>query len=97
MEPVVDVTIRVPSGCVGGVTGDLSAMRGIVSGTSMLPDNRMEVLGQAPLKEIQGYHSRLKSLTGGEGSFTMDLSHYARVPEQTQQELVAAFRSRSAA
>ncbi|HZD52095.1 MAG TPA: elongation factor G, partial [Woeseiaceae bacterium] len=93
MEPIVDVSVSVPSDCVGGVTGDLSAMRGMVNGTSVLPDNRMEVSGQAPLKEIQGYHSRLKSLTGGEGSFTMDFSHYARVPEQTQQELVAVFHN----
>ena len=96
MEPIVDVAITVQPDCVGGVTGDLLAMRGIVNGTLMLPHNRMEVSGQAPLKEIQGYHSRLKSLTGGQGSFTMEFSHYARVPEQAQQELVAAFRNHSA-
>jgi elongation factor G len=97
MEPIVDVTVTVPPECVGGVTGDLSAMRGMVSGTSVRPDHRMQIAGQAPLKEIQGYHSRLKSLTAGEGSFTMDFSHYAQVPEQTQQELVGAFRSNSGA
>jgi elongation factor G len=97
LEPIVDVTVAVPPRCVGGVTGDLSAMRGMVTGTSVLPDNRMEVSGQAPLKEIQGYHSRLKSLSGGEGSFTMDFSHYAQVPEPTQQELAGAFRKDSAA
>ncbi len=96
MEPIVDVAVTVQPACVGGVTGDLLAMRGIVNGTLMLPHNRMEVSGQAPLKEIQGYHSRLKSLTGGEGSFTMEFSHYARVPEQTQQELVATFRNHTA-
>jgi elongation factor G len=97
LEPIVDVAIAVPSACVGGVTGDLAAMGGIVNGTSMLPDNRMEVSGQAPLKEMQGYHARLKSLTGGDGSFTIEFSHYARVPEQTQQQLVAAFHDQSAA
>jgi elongation factor G len=95
LEPVVDVTITVPAHCVGSVTGDLSSMRGMVTGTSVLPDNRIEVAGQAPLKEIQGYHSRLKSLSGGEGSFTMEFSHYARVPEQVQQELVRAYRPNS--
>jgi elongation factor G len=54
-------------------------MRGMVSGTETLPDNRLAISGQAPLKEIQGYHSRLKSLTGGDGSFDMDFSHYAEV------------------
>lgn len=80
MEPVVDVTVTAPSRCAGGVTGDLSSMRGMVTGTEALPNDRIVVSGQAPLKEIQGYHSRLKSLTGGDGSFTMDFSHYAEVP-----------------
>jgi elongation factor G len=52
----------------------------------------MEISGQAPLKEIQSYHSRLKSLSAGEGSFTMDFSHYAQVTPQTHQELVGEFR-----
>jgi elongation factor G len=97
MEPVVDVTVTVPPECVGGVTGDLSAMRGMVSGTSVRSDNRMEIAGQVPLKEIQGYHSRLKSLTAGDGSFTMDFSHYAQVPAHVQQELIGAFHNRSSA
>jgi len=80
MEPIVDVTVTAPSRCAGGVTGDLSSMRGMVTGTEALPNDRIVVSGQAPLKEIQGYHSRLKSLTGGDGSFTMDFSHYAEVP-----------------
>ena len=80
LEPIVDVTVTVPNGCAGGVTGDLSSMRGMVSGTEALADSRIVISGQVPLKEAQGYHSRLKSLTGGEGSFTMDFSHYAQVP-----------------
>jgi elongation factor G len=79
MEPIVDVAVTVPSRCAGGVTGDLSSMRGMISGTEALPDNRIVVSGQAPLQELQGYHSRLKSLTGGDGNFTMDFSHYAEV------------------
>ena len=79
MEPIVSVAVTVPSDCAGGVAGDLSSMRGMISGTETLPDNRIVVSGQAPLKEIQAYHSRLKSLTGGEGSFTMDFSHYAEM------------------
>jgi elongation factor G len=85
MEPIVDVAITVPSRCAGGVTGDLSSMRGMISGTEALSDNRIIVSGQAPLQELQGYHSRLKSLTGGDGNFTMDFSHYAEVsPDQLE-------------
>jgi elongation factor G len=55
-------------------------------------DHQMSIMGKAPLKEVQAYHSRLKSLTGGEGSFTMDFSHYAEVPHQIQQELIKEYR-----
>ncbi len=92
MEPIVDVTFTVPSDCMGGVTGDLAGMRGMVSGTNNLPNNRMEISGQAPLKELQSYHSRLKSLSAGEGSFTMDFSHYAQVTPQMHQKLTSEFR-----
>lgn len=92
MEPIVDVTFTVPGESVGGVTGDLAGMRGIVSGTDVASDNQMAISGQAPLKEVQAYHSRLKSLTGGEGSFTMDFSHYAELPHQMQQELIKEHR-----
>ena len=92
MEPVVDVSVSVPEQCMGDVAGDLSGMRGSVKGTNVLPGGRLEVLGQAPLKEVQDYHSRLNSLSGGEGSFTMTFSHYAQVPALDQQELVKAYR-----
>jgi len=92
MEPIVDVTFTVPGESVGGVTGDLAGMRGIVSGTDVASDSQMAISGKAPLKEVQAYHSRLKSLTGGEGSFTMDFSHYAEVPQQMQQELIKEHR-----
>ena len=90
MEPIVHVDFTIPNDCVGGVTGDLSGMRGMISGTEALPDNRLVVSGQAPLHELQGYHSRLKSLTGGDGSFTMDFSHYAEVPVSELKQLKAA-------
>ena len=92
MEPVVDVSVAVPEHCMGDVAGDLSGMRGSVKGTNVVAGGRLEVLGQAPLKEVQDYHSRLNSLSGGEGSFAMTFSHYAPVPALDQQELVKAFR-----
>ncbi len=92
MEPVVDVSVTVPEACMGDVAGDLSGMRGSVKGTNVLAGGRAEVLGQAPLKEVQGYHSRLNSLSGGEGSFTMAFSHYAALPAMEQAALVRAWR-----
>ncbi len=96
MEPIVDVTFTVPGDAVGGVTGDVAGMRGVVSGTDVASDNQMAISAKAPLKEVQQYHSRLKSLTGGEGSFTMDFSHYAEVPHQVQQELMKEYQQPAA-
>ena len=90
MEPIVDAEFHVPQDSVGGVTGDLSGMRGMITGTDALPDGRGVVSGQVPLQELQDYHSRLKSLTGGEGSFTMEFSHYAEVPALQLKEIKAA-------
>jgi elongation factor G len=89
MEPIVDAEFSVPSDCVGGVTGDLAGMRGMITGTDALPDNRALVSGRVPLQELQGYHSRLKSLTAGDGSFTMDFSHYAEVPANELKQIQA--------
>ena len=90
MEPVVDVTVTVPSRCAGGVTGDLSSMRGMVTGTEAIAGDRIVVSGKVPLKEMQGYHSRIKSLSGGDGSFMMDFSHYAEVAPESLGLDVAA-------
>lgn len=92
MEPIVNVTITVPEACMGDVAGDLSSMRGSVKGTNMLDGGRIEVEGQAPLKDVQDYHTRLKSLSGGEGEFTMSFSHYAPVLPQDQEQMVKSYR-----
>ncbi len=92
MEPIVDITVTVPDYCLGDVAGDLSSMRGSIKGTNGLSGGRAEISGQAPLKEVQGYHSRLKSLSGGEGTFSMAFSHYAQMPAPDQAALVSTFR-----
>ena len=56
----------------------------------MLPGNQVVVKAQAPLSEVMQYNSQLRSVTGGQGSYTMELSHYEPVPGNVQQQLVAA-------
>ena len=92
LEPIVDVKVAVPSQCIGSVAGDLASMDGIVNGSNVLPDNTAEISGQVPLRELQSYHSRLKSLSGGDGTFTMAFSHYAQVEEGLQGELMTSFK-----
>ncbi|MDJ0864066.1 MAG: elongation factor G, partial [Gammaproteobacteria bacterium] len=79
---------------MGDITGDLSGKRGRVNGTTALPNNRISIEGQVPLSELGNYQSKLKSITGGEGSYTIDFSHYDPVPPRVQQELAAAFKPR---
>lgn len=90
LEPIVNVTITTPDSNVGDITGDISAKRGIINGTHMLPRQQVQIHAQVPLAEMDGYQSRLKALTGGEGAFSMVFSHYAPMPERQQQALINA-------
>jgi elongation factor G len=92
LEPIVRVAISTPATSIGDVTSDLATRRARISGQDTLPGGRAEIQAQVPLAELQDYLSRLKALTGGEGTYTMDLSHYDPVPPRKQQELVAAFK-----
>ena len=91
MEPIVNINLNVPNDCMGDVAGDLSSMGGMVKGSEVQPDNSVEIQGQAPLRELQTYHSRLSSVSGGRGSYSMQFSHYAPVQAQLQKELAEAF------
>jgi len=92
LEPIVNVTITAPSDAMGDVNGDISSMRGWINGTQMLPGGRVEVAGQVPLSEMDSYQSRLKSLTAGEGSYTIEFSHYDPVPSDIQRKLASAYQ-----
>jgi elongation factor G len=95
LEPVVRAEISVPSHAVGDITADLASRRGRVTGQSSLPGDKLTVSALVPLAELTDYAVRLKSLTAGEGAYTLDLSHYETVPPRRQQELSAAWDGRS--
>ena len=90
LEPIVDLEIAVPANFMGDIASDLSGRRGRIIGQDMLPGNQVVVKAQAPLSEVMQYNSQLRSVTGGQGSYTMELSHYEPVPGNVQQQLVAA-------
>ncbi|HEX6572482.1 MAG TPA: elongation factor G [Steroidobacteraceae bacterium] len=92
LEPIVRVAISTPAAAIGDVTSDLATRRARINGQDSLAGGRAEITALVPLAELQDYLSRLKALTGGEGTYTMDLSHYDPVPPRKQQELVAAFK-----
>jgi len=91
MEPVVNLEVQVPQDAVGSVTGDLSGRRGKVLGTRSLPLGRIVVMGQAPLAELDDYPERLKAMTGGSATFTLEMAEYEKVPDHLQRQLMAAY------
>ena len=94
LEPLVDLEVVAPEAAVGDLTGDLAGKRGHVTGTQPRGAGAMAITGQVPLAELEDYQSRLKSLTGGQGAYTMVFSHYAQVPPITQQALAAQHKLR---
>jgi elongation factor G len=92
LEPIVRTVIEVPAHSIGDVTSDLATRRARINGQDSLAGGRSHITALVPLGELQDYLSRLKALTGGEGSYTMDLSHYDPVPPRKQQELVSAYK-----
>lgn len=91
LEPVVGVEINCPAANIGDVTGDLAARRGQVTGTKTLQSGALAVTGLAPLAELGGYAARIKSMTGGQGAWSMELSHYEPAPPGLQQQLATEF------
>ena len=92
LEPIVDVEITAPEPHIGDITGDLSQRRGVVHGTRAASPGHLAVLGQAPLAEMATYQSRLNAMTGGQGRYTLQLSHYEAVPTGVQATLVSQYR-----
>ncbi|HEX4792669.1 MAG TPA: elongation factor G [Humisphaera sp.] len=95
LEPVVTMDVTVPEANVGTITGDLSGKRGRILGTDILPGGMAQVKAQAPLAEVMQYQSQLKSVTGGQGSFVMEFSHYEQVPPHVQQQIAAAYKPKA--
>ncbi len=92
LEPVVKVMVDAPEGSLGDITGDLASRRGQVAGTGSLMAGRITVLGLAPQAELAGYQARLNGMTGGQGRYTVALSHYEAAPAGVQQQLMAQYQ-----
>ena len=92
LEPVVEIEILAPDEAVGDLAGDLASKRGQVTGTQPRGAGSMAIGGKVPLAELDDYQGRLKSLTGGQGSYSIAFSHYAPVPASTQQQLASQFK-----
>ncbi|HEY5559570.1 MAG TPA: elongation factor G [Steroidobacteraceae bacterium] len=92
LEPIVHVEINAPGAVMGDITADLATRRARIDGNEARARGRIVVSAYVPLAEVTDYQNRLKALTGGEGSFTLQLSHYDPVPPRKQQELASAWK-----
>src|SRR5262245_11978076 len=92
LEPVMKVEIAVPEEYAGSVMGDLSSRRGRPQG--MEPKGTLQVVkAEVPLSEMLSYDAELTSMTGGRGSYHMEMGHYEEVPGHLQEKIIAAARA----
>ncbi|MDP1562417.1 MAG: elongation factor G [Pirellulaceae bacterium] len=89
LEPIVHLEVTIPADYVGAVSGDLSSRRGRMEGMDSLAGGLTLMKSRVPLSEISSYARVLSGMTGGQGSFTIQFSHYEQLPPHEQQKIVA--------
>ena len=90
LEPVVSLHVTVPGDKVGDVNSDMSTRRGKVLGMDAAGGGMQTVTIEVPLAEVTTYARNLSSMTGGQGSYTMEFSHYDVVPGNVQKDIISA-------
>lgn len=88
LEPIVTLHITVPSEKLGDINSDMSGRRGRVLGMDSAGGDLQTVTAVVPLSEVTTYARNLSSMTGGQGSYTMEFSHYDVVPGNVQKEII---------
>ncbi len=96
LEPVMKVEIAVPSEFVGDILGDVSQRRGRVQSSESRGAAQV-IQAQVPMAEMLEYASALTSLTGGQGEFHMEFSHYDEAPAQVREKIIAEANAARAA
>ncbi|HET9850665.1 MAG TPA: elongation factor G [Candidatus Saccharimonadales bacterium] len=89
MEPIMKVVVVTPEDFMGDVIGDLNAKRGRVESMDDLQNSVKQITAFVPLGEMFGYTTNLRSMTQGRASSSMELDHYADVPGNVAQEIIA--------
>ncbi len=88
LEPMMSIEVVTPDDYTGDVIGNLSANRGLIEGMELRSDGLQTVRAMVPLATMFGYATRLRSMTQGRGTFTMEFHHYAPVSESVAQEIL---------
>jgi len=93
LEPIVNIDIDAPEAYVGDMTSEIASKRGQITGTQQRSADIISTTGQVPLAELVDFQNRLRSITGGQGSYSVEFSHYAQVPGQLQQQLTSQHKA----
>ncbi len=96
LEPIMKVEIAVPSEFVGDILGDVSQRRGRVQSSGSRGSAQV-IQAQVPMAEMLEYASALTSITGGQGEFHMEFSHYDETPAQVREKVIAEANAARAA
>jgi elongation factor G len=94
LEPIMDLEVVVPDAYLGDIMGDLNSKRGRIQGTESLGGHQL-VKAKVPMAEVARYAIDLRSMTGGQGTFRMEHSHYEEVPAHLADKIVAEAREAS--
>jgi elongation factor G len=89
LEPIVNLEVTVPSKYTGAILGDLNTKRARIENQDSLPGDLAVISCKVPLAEVTRYAAQLGSITQGQGSYTMEFSHYDQVPGNVQQQIVS--------
>ncbi len=91
LEPIYDITIKVPEEFMGDVMGDISSRRGKISGMDSQGPFQI-IKAKVPLAELYKYSTQLRSLTSGRGLHTREFSHYEPVPKDIEAKIIAEYK-----
>ena len=92
LEPIMDVEVVVPEEYTGDVIGNLSARRGDIEGMEVHSGGVQSIRVKAPLAEMFGYATTLRSMTQGRGTFTLEFEHYAPVTKEIADSIIRGGR-----
>ena len=93
LEPIMLVTVNLPEDAVGDVIGDLNSRRGRPLGMEPVGAGMTEVKAEVPMSEMLSYAPDLRSITGGQGEFTMEFLRYEEVPGHLAGKVVDEARA----
>jgi elongation factor G len=93
LEPVMKIEVVVPEEFVGDVVGDLSAKRAQIEGIEIRSDGMHSISTFAPLVDMFGYATDLRSMTQGRGIFTMEFDRYDEVPEEVSRRIMEGVKA----